>query len=638
LGGGQNNYILIEGISFKLWFLFCFCFFSCLANSYSQMPVFTYSAFDSTTNVATQNHIEYLDSIVFFDSIYRFQINSLDSIIHDGKLELRHPDYPDSAGVILYYSNIEYESDSSYYWYGYSKPLLEDTSFINGSLSLLVEGNNISGYFIVDEDEFEIRTLPGNEYILFKLSTVHDRMNCAIYFDSLFDPDSLDLPEFAAITEEASWEELCYVDIFVCASNAGNNRNPAAMMQVRHAIRDLNAALWNSRIFNLKFRIANPTLHVITNHQVFVESSPPDIDNDIEYIFNETFHVNVTPHLGFHRNENNADIVVILTKGEYFLSNGQVLGASATLNAETERAYVIVDINHISKDNTLIHEIAHIFGCRHEKCLGSNDHPSCQDYEDPDPGPYARAHKIGFWAGSFFWISTNWTEYRTIMHNSAINNKKSNFILNYSNPTVNHKGRPTGIANDRDNARLLRERACFVSDFVTESIDNNLRARIKGKHYICKCQVAYLLPQFIGAPPSGSINYTWEYSYDGINYQTLATSQNAEYFHNCFEEEPLSVMIRLTIQFSNPSYDPIIVHHKIEIVDEIDGIPCIEQQLVSINETSDYKDIELHIYPNPAISIIDFQVIKKNPTQDYQNLNAKIINLQYVPLFIESGR
>jgi hypothetical protein len=141
------------------------------------------------------------------------------------------------------------------------------------------------------------------------------------------------------------------------------------------------------------------------------------------------------------------------------------------------------------------HEIAHLFACRHEN----------------DPiGIFEHAHefKTGCWP---FRRRRN-----TVMFSSATGRT----IQHYSNPNVKFKKKQTGVADERENWRQLRNNACVVADFRADDVMPFLNANISGSGFGCPCFGTVLTAQVNGGAP-GPYQFAWRTSTDGFNWGSV---------------------------------------------------------------------------------------------------------------------
>jgi hypothetical protein len=152
------------------------------------------------------------------------------------------------------------------------------------------------------------------------------------------------------------------------------------------------------------------------------------------------------------RNDFEADIVLLLTNGDYVGITGRVF----QIGPSEPNAYGIVQIAHATSTQTFSHEAAHLFGCRH------------QIANDTTPGDaHGHGWKTGIWPFQ--------SKFGTIMF---IRNKAGTRVTHFSNPSVNYNGHATGITGESFNAKTLNFNGWVLQDFRYSTPD--LEAYIQG--------------------------------------------------------------------------------------------------------------------------------------------------------------
>jgi hypothetical protein len=134
------------------------------------------------------------------------------------------------------------------------------------------------------------------------------------------------------------------------------------------------------------------------------------------------------------RNEKRADIVGLI------LDSPSGCGLSTRVGADSEEAFFIAHHSCAANTYTIVHEIGHLIGARHDRSIDANE----------TPFPYAHGH-------------VNGTKWRDIMSYKESCGDCPR-IPYWSNPRIMYKGEPTGTAAT-DNARILLEQAERVSKF-----------------------------------------------------------------------------------------------------------------------------------------------------------------------------
>ena len=134
------------------------------------------------------------------------------------------------------------------------------------------------------------------------------------------------------------------------------------------------------------------------------------------------------------RDEKRADIVGLI------LDSPSGCGLSTRVGADAEDAFFIAHHSCAGNTYTIVHEIGHLLGARHDRSIDANE------------SPFAYAH--GY---------VNGTKWRDIMSYKE-SCRGCPRIPYFSNPRVMYKGEPTGTAAT-DNARVILEQAERVSNF-----------------------------------------------------------------------------------------------------------------------------------------------------------------------------
>ena len=134
------------------------------------------------------------------------------------------------------------------------------------------------------------------------------------------------------------------------------------------------------------------------------------------------------------RNDKRADVVALIVE------DPTGCGLSTRVAADADEAFVVVHHSCAALTYSLVHEIGHIIGARHDRALDKNT----------SPFPYGH----GF---------VNGTKWRDIMSYKASCNGCPRLPF-FSNPTITIRGEPGG-AIDTDNARVILEQAERVARF-----------------------------------------------------------------------------------------------------------------------------------------------------------------------------
>jgi len=258
-------------------------------------------------------------------------------------------------------------------------------------------------------------------------------------------------------------------------------------------IAELNASTGASGLSttDISFTLANTLLL-----SGFVENGS-DAEGDVDALADNTAAQTM-------RNDNYADIVILLTANIYTGLNG----IAKAISALNKNAYCLAEIGRVATGSmtfTGSHEIAHVIGARHQRCTTCN-RGQC------DVSPW---DNHGFSVG---------TTMGTIMITLPCGKTR---IPQFSSETAKFMGLETGNEFN-DNAKKLRKRADNVSCFRPQPVASTElnSVDISGNPTICAGSGFGIFNAnfntFAGVPP---YVYLWETSPDGIsNWTTYSTT------------------------------------------------------------------------------------------------------------------
>ena len=300
------------------------------------------------------------------------------------------------------------------------------------------------------------------------------------------------------------------IDILVAyTAAAASGRDINGIIQL--AMAELNESYDRSSVANLNAEL-------VRSQQISFTERRDNIEGDLSILVSNSTVASL-------RNQYNADVVVLLTDGNYrfidqFGRISPIYGVADEIRAEVGDAYAIVEADFATGRLTFTHEVGHLQGGQHHP----DDFPA---NFDPLNSPEGDLFSYGF--GHRFsdrdctlWIFCNRDYYSSAM---AYTPGDYNRIKRFSNPSITFDSQATGTSS-RNNARALRNTATTMSNFRD---DNEMRAQANASGNISTGQYTFSAST-CGA--NGTLSYEWRISYDGtFNYGgVVSTSQGFSTF------------------------------------------------------------------------------------------------------------
>lgn len=364
---------------------------------------------------------------------------------------------------------MHYVSENDYTWYG--KLISQDTvDCSEGSITLISTAHGRIGHIMVDEDAYEILDLGSGKTVLSKIDdnkfTENEcgvDANTPVYDEQIHGSNS---------TERNNGN--CDVRCLVLFTENAAAAEPGSMVnRVNLAINQTNMALLNSHVTPSDLRVILAGVLPFDFEEteaIHVDAVTLASDTDVQQL----------------RDDLEADIVVLMTDGNY-----APLGSVRAIGPIDEFAFAIVETETATAKFTFSHELAHLFGAGH------ND-------DDRDGIPHGHHFFLGL------------KKKGTIMN--TLPNARSR-IQHFSNPDVKYSGKKTGVKDERDNARQLRNEACAVANFRETIV--GFQVIITGDQYACPCESGYVTAFTHGGAP-GTYTFEWFVSPDGIKLDASA--------------------------------------------------------------------------------------------------------------------
>ncbi len=337
---------------------------------------------------------------------------------------------------------------------------------------------------------------------------------------------------------------------------------------VNLGIGQTNQAFLNSRIYNIRVARAN-----VRKWEGFVER-PNRIDRDLSSLMKNN-------NVAHWRQDDLADVVCLITDGRYEDEDGKslILGIVGQNlgNPRQDQAFMIVEgWSFAGKLFVFSHELGHVIGCRHQTCATYNT-SGCDD-----EGAFEHGHGWGERRCRL----CKWRNYNTIMHLYRDGNTA---LLRYSNPEVAHNGYPTGIPNERDNARWIRTNGCIVSNYNDDPVFP-LSVRIEGESLLCQPLVGDYYTIVTGS--ASPYSYEWHVSTDGVDWGTVASTQPSIALNSNHYYPGSSVFLRVRV--TNTLGNVEFAFFTVTIISTTNHGAC------NRSKGSEGDIAAVKVYPNPA--------------------------------------
>ncbi len=397
------------------------------------------------------------------------KVGRLDKIQKEGELLINIPDR--EVGIIAKANQVKFYNENNYEWYG----------AVNGGLGnaiILCKDGQITASITDGETNYEIYHVEDDIHTIVTLQADKGKLlKCGA--------------ENAKYVEEAETTKpisngriepcLDYARVLVLYTANARNAVPNINQTINLCISQFSSAIYNSGITSAA------VLELAGSAEInFTESN--NILNDVSTLENDITAQNL-------RNQFQADIVILLTNGTAGSYNSYA-GLTGSLEPTNNEAYAIVQVNFATSSTyyTFVHEVGHLYGCRHQN--------------DTDGQPYA--HAYSFKPNIF----SSW--YRTVVHQGMTS---GNTILYFSNPNISVHGCPIGVANTNHNARRVTETFPVMMAFRPAPV-RPMAVNILGTAY-GNAYTYYTWEASTACAINGVSSYEWRRSYDGVNYGSV---------------------------------------------------------------------------------------------------------------------
>jgi len=435
----------------------------------------------------TQNETNYKNRLLVdetSDGIQFVEIGNLEESQSNGRLNIQLPGISTrfTAEAFL----VDFTSNEDYVWIG---NILDDPR--GGMIILTSEAGSVSGSITYQNKVYNIFPLKGNISMLVKQSDDHaecgyDCGTCGtkppVYDPPVGNPSPIDSIS-CEFSECAA--QIRILGVFDDATYDYINGNLAVFNSI---LATLNGAFAASRInhtavmdvihYNINFEGTN------TNYVVNTTASDSYIKEQMEIY--------------------NADLVIYFTNQNIIGTN---LGQANAIGADENNRHGFVKIKFaLAPYYVFTHEIGHLLGAGHQGTEGCNDGWHVLSQTLPNG-----------WQYSYYTImdtaAPNIASYLNVPHDDR---KR---ILNFSNPTVEFLGEPTGDEFEANNAGAISNYGCTVAALGEEI---NLSVAIHGPPTFCNSSEIYdvIINTFINEEGLeqgiGPYTYEWYMSFDGL--------------------------------------------------------------------------------------------------------------------------
>jgi Metallo-peptidase family M12 len=432
-----------------------------------------------------QNNLSFVD----YDFI---QIEDLALFQSGGLVQIYIPE-SQCQTVVFKAKNVQYFSPNKYSWYGEIEQV-DTCSCFEGHLFVLAQDSIKIGYLKIDDVGYTIGDIGGEVNVLGTVDTSYTiELQCSANGEN----------EGISSVEAQDRGGNCDIRVLILYTPAAADFVPNITATATVDLNMTNQFFRNSGLGKDEINLVLADIVGVD----FTESSV--IKDDLNEFTNSSSTIESIGGVPLATLITNAgaDIVMILGRS----TTWDLAGLQQDFGPFTQTSFAILQVGDGELSSIVFaHELAHLFGCRHEPCVVPGG-SKCDDI-----GPIEHAHV--FKTGCF----PNKKKRRTIMFSTA----DTKVIPHFSNPNVSYKGEATGETS-RDNASILRNNACTMATAFAGG-DQPLTVYILGKNYHCiNSGNGISLSSIVYGGSPGTYTYEWRISNDGVNYGgIISTNQN----------------------------------------------------------------------------------------------------------------
>lgn len=513
------------------------------------------------------------------------KVNDLSDVINGKSLKVNLPDKQNIE--VFYTKNIEYKSNHEFTYFGDFDPCGDERM---GYIHLIAKGGDVFGQINIEEEIYELQDLGGNKNVLFKIDpSIYTESECASTHE-VDGEQGINQIEEPNINFRSGGCNVRVLVLFTAAADAvGNPQNSATLfMQQTNQIIDNSEA-------TLHFTLAG-----VEELVGFIETPPAGI-GAAAAITDTRNRLRINAAANALRDTHQADLVVLLTDGNWIDPNGQIFGVSFLNNwGNPDFGFVVSEIDAAGGRFTFTHELAHDFGCKHD-----DDNRGAPDF-------VFDARGYSFETGWWIFKKTR----RTLMNFCPLGESR---IMHFSNPNIEFKNEATGIANERENAAQLSDMGCAISDYRPFIPFTPFSIHISGPVIGNNSGTYTWCVNIEGCQSTPTI--LWEYSIDGIHYYQWFTNQ---YCITAPMPMDASLWLRVTVTCGT---QVITDWHYTE---NSDGDPCNHLAQLSYvgTNTTNFKNTlnenSFQCFPNPVSNSLNLQF---SVYDDQTNVEIQLIDI-----------
>lgn len=503
-------------------------------------------------------------------SVQLIQLNNLFPTLINDQLPVILPNtaktYTFSTNYIRTYPNGDYT------WFGElsSNEYCEDGTTVNecfdGSFMAMKKDGQTFGELWLDTSYYQIRDLGEGVSALVELDNAEIVEGCAT-------PSGTSFSGGGQTVGERDELPLCPVRVLVLHTQAARDANPDIIALANAGIASTNITLSRSEVTPNQLSITLAGVQALTTAE-WAETGNINTDR-----------FSLTPNVAIqgYRTQYNADLVFVLTAAGYGNATGAVVSFGDSV-ANGVSAFAIVEANAINAPQySFAHEFGHLFGARHEGtdlCAADGDDTGLPD-----------AHGYRFHKGCNC-IVVQRKDYYTMMSTNCRNGSAKR-IQNYSNPDVEYRNKNTGRVDKNNNAKVLRDATCRISNYV---VSNEVYVRISGDDHGCPNTIVALQAIISGSEPLGPYTLKWESSYDwNIWFNVLEGSGPSYLNYNVIVPETAGDKLTIRLTLTTPSGHKVYAWHEVESIDS-GGCP---QQRFAKDRLNIIGQDGVSVFPNP---------------------------------------